>query len=271
MYQNLEILLNRDYILPLLGGRLGNNLFMIAHAYAKGLDYNKQVVIYKPHVQYHGNDYSQNIFKKLEFTDVLEDSKNLNLAVPSDDQPTFYYGYYQSERYFERYSENIKNLFGPPAEFINRIKQELPFIFEGDVTVINVRRGDYLHYPNYHPVITTEYIHKALEHIKNTRVYLIASDDLDWCKENIHLPNMHFLLGYTSEEQLWILSMCNNFVISNSSFSWWAAYLSRYRNKIVVAPQTWFGPDHVNSWQDMYCHNWKILPTYFENGLIKPK
>ena len=38
---------------------------MIAHAYAKGLEYNKQVVIAKNQLVYEGNDYSQNIFSKL--------------------------------------------------------------------------------------------------------------------------------------------------------------------------------------------------------------
>jgi len=261
----------KDYIMPLLGGRLGNNLFMIAHALAKGLDYNKQVVIYRPHVIYHGNDYSQNIFRELKFIDSYKDNRNYNLEVPSDDKPTYYFGYYQSESYFEKYSEGIKRLFGPPQEFVERIINELPHLHKKIVTVINVRRGDYLNSPNYHPVVTPEYIYKAIEKIPDTEMFLIASDDIEWCKENIHLPNMFFLEGYKPEEQLWILSMCQNFVLSNSSFSWWAAYLCKNPNKIVVAPETWFGPEYPHLWDSMYCKDWIILPTYFERGLIIPK
>jgi hypothetical protein len=65
--------------------------------------------------------------------------------------------------------------------------------------------------------------------------------------------------------------MCHNFVISNSSFSWWAAYLSRHPQKIVIAPETWFGPECPHEWESMYCKDWIILPTYFDKGLIKPK
>jgi hypothetical protein len=163
-------------------------------------------------------------------------------------------------------------LFGPTAEFTEKIKKELPFIFEKTVTVINVRRGhDYLALPRYHPVVTVDYLHKALEQIPQTDVYLIASDDLKWCRENISLPNVYYLEGYKSFEQLWILSFCHHFVVSNSSFSWWAAYLSRNPNKVVVAPETWFGPDGPGSWNDMYCKDWVVLPTYFDNGLIMPK
>jgi len=265
----LHQLVNKDYIIPAIGGRLGNNLFMIAHAYAKGLEYNKQVVVYKPHVQYHGNDYSQNIFRGVEFIDVYDDSGVHNPPKPVDDKHTLYMGYYQSEKYFERYSENIKSLFGPPLDFVKRIKTELPFIFNKRVTVINVRRGDYLYSPNFHPVVTPEYINEAIKLVPAEQ-YLIASDDLDWCKENIKLDAI-YLEGYAPHEQLWILSMCHYFIISNSSFSWWAAYLSRAIDKIVIAPETWFGPEYKGSWENIYCKNWIILPTYFNNGLILPK
>ena len=262
-------MLTNDYISPALGGRLGNNMFMIAHAYAKGLEYNKQVVIAKDQLVYEGNDYSQNIFSKLEFSESFYDNRNCNPPVPSDDKPTIYMGYYQSEIYFEKYSENIKSLFGPPLEFIRRILAEVPVIFTTEVTVINVRRGDYLHYPNYHPTVSPQYITKALTLVPSKQ-YLIASDDIPWCKEHLNLPNAIYLEGWKSHEQLWIMSMCHHFVISNSSFSWWAAYLSRHPEKIVIAPQTWFGPEAPQDWTYMYCKDWTILPTYFSNGLIQP-
>lgn len=262
-------MLNIDYIIPSLGGRLGNNMFMIANAYAKAIEFNKQMVVCKPQLSYEGNDYSKNIFNKLEFIDRFSDNKNYNLEVPSNDKHTIYIGYYQSETYFEKYSENIKSLFGAPLDFINKISTEIPVIFQKKVTVINVRRGDYLHYPNYHPTVSSEYIMKALELIPSEH-YLIASDDIAWCKKNINLPNTSYLEGYKSHEQLWIMSMCHHFVISNSSFSWWAAYLSRNNNKIVVAPETWFGPEYKADWQSMYCKDWTVLPTKFENGFILP-
>lgn len=262
-------MVNVDYIIPSLGGRLGNNLFMIANAYAKGLEFNKQVVVAKSQLAYEGNDYSTNICSKLQLIDEFDDNKNCNLTIPSNDKHTIYYGYYQSEQHFDKYSENIKSLFGAPLDFINRIRAEIPVIFEKKVTVINVRRGDYLHYPNYHPTVTPEYIYKALEIVPNEH-YLIASDDIPWCKENLQLPNVTYLEGYKSHEQLWILSLCHHYVISNSSFSWWAAYLSRNPGKIVVAPETWFGPECPYKWDDMYCKDWIVLPTKFKNGFIIP-
>ena len=263
-------MINKDYIVPGLGGRLGNNMFMVAHAYSKALEFNKQMVIAKDQLVYEGNDYSQNIFSKFEFIDKFDDNQNCNPPVPSDDKHTIYVGYYQNEQYFEKYSENIKGLFGPPLEFINKIRTEIPVIFNTEVTVINVRRGDYLLYPNYHPVVSPEYIFKAL-HLVPSKQYLIASDDIPWCKEHLNLPNAIYLEGWKSHEQLWIMAMCHHFIISNSSFSWWAAYLSRHPGKAVIAPETWFGPEAPQDWSYMYCKDWTILPSYFNNGLIQPK
>jgi hypothetical protein len=137
-------------------------MFMVAHAYVQGLNYNKQMVIAKDQLVYEGNDYSQNVFSKFNFIEKFDDNQNCNPKIPSNDKHTIYVGYYQSEKHFERYSENIKSLFGPPLEFINRIRTEIPVIFNTEVTVINVRRGDYLHYPNYHPTVSPQYITKAL-------------------------------------------------------------------------------------------------------------
>jgi hypothetical protein len=110
-------MLSVDYVMPLLAGRLGNNLFMIAHAYAKGLEFNKQVVVYRAQLIHEGIDYSTNICSKLEFVDEIDDNRNYNLEIPSNDKHTLYSGYYQNEECFNKYSEAVKSLFGPPIDF----------------------------------------------------------------------------------------------------------------------------------------------------------
>jgi hypothetical protein len=255
-------MLTNNCIIPSLGGRLGNNLFMIAHAYARALDENRQLIVPAKQVG-HMADFKNNIFRKLDlYIDYPSDVNNHDV--------TIYDGYFQSNSYFEKYSEAVKSLFSPPKEFIDTIRTKIPVIFNTEMTVIHVRRGDYLDLPNYHPTVTSEYIFKALK-LLPSKQYLIASDDIKWCKENLNIPNAIYLEEWKIEEQLWIISMCHYFVISNSSFSWWAAYLSRYSNKIVIAPETWFGPEGPSEWMNIYCKDWIILPTYFDNGLIKPK
>lgn len=254
-------MINKDFIMPSLAGRLGNNLFMIAHAYARALDQNRQLIVPAKQVG-HMDDFVDNIFRKLDlYIDHPNEVKN--------EEATVYGGYFQSESHFEKYSEAVKSLFSPTKEFIDKIRTEIPVIFNTEVTVINVRRGDYLHYPTYHPVVSPEYIHKALTLVPSNQ-YIVASDDIPWCKEHLNISNVIYLEGWKVHEQLWIMAMCHHFIISNSSFSWWAAYLSRHSEKIVIAPETWFGPEGPATWEDMYCKDWKVLPTYFDNGLIKP-
>lgn len=256
----------KDFVLPVVAGRLGNNLFMVANAYSKARTYSKELYLCKP--QFH-QEYVESIFKDFKFINSYQENHNYNLEVPSDDTYTLYSGYFQSEVYFEKYSDDIKKLFGPPIEFIEKIKKEIPVLFEKKITVINVRRGDYLNYPSYHPTVSKDYIYQALKLVPSEQ-YLIASDDIEWCKENINLENSIYLEGYKGYEQMWILSLCHYFIISNSSFSWWAAYLSEHENKIVVAPETWYGPDGPKYWEEIYCKDWIKLPTHFKNGMIYP-
>lgn len=259
-----------DYVMPSVAGRLGNNLFMIANAYDKALTYNKQLVVCKSQI-HNIDDYFNNIFRNIDYTEIYNDNQNYNPIIPSEDKHSIYVGYFQSENYFKNNSEKIKSSFCPTQLFIERIKFELPQLFENIVTVINVRKGDYLYYPNYHPTISKEYVEYCIKNTKETDLYLIISDDIPWCKDNIKLENSIFLEGYKTYEQLWIMSMCQNFIISNSSFSWWGAYLSTKKDKRVLAPEIWYGPEGPKNWEEIYCKDWEIVPSYFKNGMIYPK
>lgn len=264
-----------EYVIPTLGGRLGNNLSMIANAYARSRDFNLPLYICRSQVEYHNGEsndnYSSTILSKFNYIEEFPNDGIVNPPEPVKGRPTVYDGYYQDEKYFHKYKDDLLDLFGPTSEFIDRVRLKLPQLFKGRVTAINVRRGDYLYYPNYHPTVTVDYIMAAVSQIKKTDSFLILSDDLEWCRTNLSLPNAAYIEGYNSYEQLWIMSLCHDFIISNSSFSWWGAWLSRCTDSTVVAPETWFGPEHQADWQGQYCKGWIKLPTYFKNGFILPK
>jgi hypothetical protein len=227
-------ILNPDYVSPSLGGRLGNNMFMIANAYAQSLEQNKQFVV--PLKQLMLDQFQSNIFRKIDFF---------------IDQPneSSYSGYFQSEKYFEKYSEAVKSLFSPTPEFIKKVAWLYPFI-ENEVTCISVRRGDYLYYSDIHPVLSIEYIHQAYKQLPDTPYCLVFSDDKDWCKKNIDIPNAIFV-DLLVHEQMWLMALCDYFIISNSSFSWW-------------------GEAGPSVWQNIYCKDWIVKSTYIHNGVIFP-
>jgi hypothetical protein len=103
-------------------------------------------------------------------------------------------------------------------------------------------------------VVTPEYIERAKEELAPHEIvrYLIFSDDIAWCKENLQDDRYVFIEGEKDYVEMFLMARCNYKIIANSSFSWWGAYLSRLGG-VVVAPGNWFGSvgfdsSHICPW-----------------------
>ena len=102
-----------------------------------------------------------------------------------------------------------------------------------------------------------EYFFEGLNYIKqdicNKFNLVVFSDDIDWCKKNLsHLnDNIVFVEGNKDYEDLFMMSYCDHNIISNSSFSWWSAWLNFNPHKMVIAPKNWFGPMGPKDVQDL--------------------
>lgn len=274
-------ILSSNYITCKLVGRTGNMMFEIAHSYVKSLEYNRQLVI--PSRESSPLSYRNTLFRKIDFsidqTPSPEEVKHVYAPFtfaelkPEENSPTVFVGYYQSEKYFGKYTEAVKNLFSPPIEFVNKALIDYPFLKHSTVAAINVRRGDYLEQSRRHPVVSIEYVEEAIKHLPNYDYLLVTSDDMTWCRENIKGPKVIYNdpTRYWDHEGIWLLSLCDHFIISNSTHSWWGAWLSRSENKTVIAPETWFGPEIGEDPKDLYCDSWIKLPTEFKDNYIVPK
>jgi len=254
-------------------GRLGNQLFMMANCIAQSLQYNKPFLFSKDQV-FDINHYKDNIYRKIDFRlNRLPEGKYINSPYhytpikPFEEGITIYEGYYQSEKNFFIYSNFIRELFYPSDNFIEEAYKEHPELLNERVTCINVRRGDYLLNTITHPVLSTQFIEEAANSIKGTDRYFVISDDLEWCKQNIKLNNCKFIETSTWKA-LWLISLCHDFIISNSSFSWWGSYLSNQEDKKIVAPKTWCGPGGPQNTEDVICSNWTVIPTKYHEGEI---
>ena len=87
-------------------------------------------------------------------------------------------------------------------------------------------------------------------------VLFVFSDDIKWAKENIKFEGIQIFYedgNDTVDEKLRMMYSCKHFIISNSTFSWWAQFLSRNQDKIVIAPSRWYKND-VHS--DLINENW---------------
>lgn len=213
-------------------GRLGNQLFQMACTIATAMSHGDMFSF--PAWQYEKDFNLHHCFEQLAVTEKygepffhfqpikIADSKSKIIDLQ---------GFFQSLKYFEEYERVIKFAFTP---------NNLP-IAELNKTAIHVRRGDYLKFQDSHPTLTLDYYKQAIKKAPAEK-YVIFSDDIDWCKKNFKGAKYEFSEGRSEVEDLaYMLSMKNN-IIANSSFSWWAAYLNPNPEKIVVAPETWFGP-----------------------------
>jgi hypothetical protein len=86
---------------------------------------------------------------------------------------------------------------------------------------------------------------------------LLCSDDVNFWKEtNLFHDKRHFLLeGEDEVTTLALLSQFSYFILANSTFSWWGAWLAD--TKHVIAPMKWFGPTGPPSYQDIYMPEWE--------------
>ena len=159
-------------------------------------------------------------------------------------------GHFLSHKYWWDYKDEIFKLFGFK---IGR--------FYGHAS-IHQRRGDYLNMQEYLPSMNVEYYDKAINWvIKNTGIkkFLVFSDDLIWCRENINLINfpqcnkIEYSEGRNEIKDLELMASCQVNIIANSTFSLMSHYLNKCEDKICVAPENWYGPAYgeVNK-QDMY-------------------
>ena len=106
---------------------------------------------------------------------------------------------------------------------------------------MHIRRTDYVTSNGYHPVQSIEYYKNALDIIGGYESLYVFSDDINWCKSNLRFKDMTFVQNSEDIDDLWMMSLCKNNIIANSSFSWWGAWLNDNPNKKIISPKMWFG------------------------------
>jgi len=162
-------------------------------------------------------------------------------------------GYFQSYKYFEEFKQEILKDFTFKSSILDKCNSEISKY--ANPVSIHIRRGDYVNHPGFWN-ITPEYIQEAFNHFSDDEyTFLIFSDDIEWCKQ-IFPEGVIFIKGNQFED-LCLMSLCDHNIISNSSYSWWGAYLNKNEKKRVIAPKNWFIP--AKPLNDLYPDNWIII------------
>jgi hypothetical protein len=248
-------------------GGLGNIMFQVANGYSVSVDNEMEFVVDVSN--YHGGKYGygkykNNIFDKINFesnvkNDICYGEGCFNYQeIPKFSSDTKLIGYFQSEKYFVKNRKKILSLYKPKKDIINKLQNLYGEILKLETCSIHVRRGDYLHLQSYYHPLDIEYYKNASKLLPQNTFFLIFSDGLDWCKENFDfLENKIFVDNLDDFEEIYLMSLCKNNIISNSTFGWWGAWLNKNRNQKVIAPSKWFGPSYSSyNTEDIYCKKW---------------
>ena len=166
------------------------------------------------------------------------------------DLPAYMSGYWQSERYFKDYSQEIRKIFAFRLSMNDQNLTTLDQILQCNSISVHVRRGDYVTNPKnvaYLGATPISFYCSAIEYIAkkvDAPRFFVFSDDPEWAKSNIrtHYPTEYIdhNHGSCSFADMQLMSRCSHHIIANSSFSWWGAWLNPDPRKLVIGPRTWF-------------------------------
>ena len=238
-------------------GRLGNQMFQ--YASLKGIADNRGFECIIPEGYYVNEKDANRLFDVFKINckkgctnfEIVKESAwfDENLFQNCTDQVDLQ-GYFQSEKYFRNISSLIKKEYQFKDQF------DYPNF---DYVTIHVRRGDYVHQPQNHPVSSFEYYSRAKDCFKQGMKFLVVSDDIEWCKQQEFFGDCEFFQGENDIHELFVMTKSIGNIIANSTFSWWGAWLNQNPQNVVVAPFQWFGLNIPQYPFDLIPQEWIIL------------
>ena len=149
----------------------------------------------------------------------------------------------------------------------SKIKNEIESV---NAVALHVRRGLFVTHPVFsqvHGSCSLEYYKKALtyicKHVKDPHIF-VFSDDHEWARENIKPSCSSTYIEHTDAstdyEDLILMSCCKHFILANSTFGWWGAWLNPSENKIVIGPDKWYKKEKFEN-KDIFPDSWIKLPN----------
>ncbi|XP_052824088.1 galactoside alpha-(1,2)-fucosyltransferase 2 [Octopus bimaculoides] len=239
---------NLKYICVNLIGRLGNQMFVFASGLGIANANNRSMIVHE------GIEHLENIFNihNTEKNGTLcKNAKTKYHRKASAFDPrlfnisnvgTVFVGpYLQSYKYFERIYDEIRSQFTFKKEIKDKADKIIKEIVENHrkvnnaslnwtVVGIHVRRGDMVNHPYGYNVASKEYFESAKQwfqsHYTNV-IFVVCSNSLQWCKDNISDNSTYFISGNSAAEDMAVLSSCEHLISSVGSYSWWAGFLCK--------------------------------------------
>jgi hypothetical protein len=160
------------------------------------------------------------------------------------------YGLWQSEEYFRDVGDVLRADLQPrPGPFPELERQ----MRQTESVAVHIRRGDYLTaVGRQFGFVGLDYYQRAIADLRADLAsphFYVFSDDIDWVACHLRVDAPHTLVRPdggsepADHEDFRLMRACRHFIVANSTFSWWAAWLADGPGKIVIAPRRWYRDD----------------------------
>lgn len=245
---------------------LGNQLFLVATTLSYSINNNLTALFPDMKNPKFGN-YTESIFKKLSLDtykedllkcEYFEDSFSYS-PIPVSKENIKIYGYFQSYKYFQNNRSEIMKILMPEKIELENLNNKYSTLLR-DSAACHIRLGDYKALKDFHTNLQeTNYFKNAISSSRNKNI-VIFSDDLELAKtlELDTEKNLIYIQTNSDVEDLYLMSLFNEVIISNSTFSWWAAWLNNLSNCRIVYPNRWFGIKKNYDTKDLIPDHWNI-------------
>lgn len=111
-------------------------------------------------------------------------------------------------------------------------------------------------YSHIFKILDIDYYNNAIKLFPNHHFLIFSFDKDDWIYQNFKGDNFTIINFEDEITDFTCMSLCENNIIANSTFSWWSAYLNKNINKKVVCPEKYFELGGPHDQQDMYPKEW---------------
>ncbi|UTN04599.1 alpha-1,2-fucosyltransferase [Flavobacterium bizetiae] len=239
-------------------GNLGNQLFQIASTIGIA-QANKHEYVFP---KWYYTSYFQSNFEIANendhWTKINEEHYNFYEWNITDEKSNLS-GWLQTEKYF--LNSNIKEIFKFKMEFEENLLEKFKYLFIKKTILVSVRRGDFVNNPLFFQLSYKYYLTALLSHFESLDQYniIFTSDNINYCKNHFSfLPNVFFLENLSAIEQLCLGSKFDNYIISNSTFSWWMAWLGEKKETKIIRPIQVFDNEYLKIYNevDFYPNRW---------------
>ncbi|MCU7521148.1 MAG: alpha-1,2-fucosyltransferase [Ignavibacteria bacterium] len=182
-------------------------------------------------------------------------------------------GYWQNENYFKEIRDILLKEFVVVSKLRGKNKDLADDINKTNSVGIHIRRHKgiqsnsvlYKKVVSQYGLVSNEYYNRAVDIIANKQSNIevfVFSDDIEWAKANLNFTYPITFVDNNDEangyEDFRLLSLCKHQIIANSTFSWWAAWLNNYHDKVIISPNKWV-QSLLNIPNGIYPDNWLLL------------